>query len=117
MPEKDPTTWALSTWTLAVVMALGGGVVNWYAKIRSRHARQFNLLELVGEMFVSGFVGIGVFMALDGLGQPPSLCAAGAGIGGHMAARLLFVLERMIEAHAERIANMAIHEATKDDAP
>ena len=56
-------------------------------------------------MFTSGFVGIGVFMALDGFGQPASLCAAGAGIGGHMAARLLFILERLIEQKLKKVAS------------
>jgi hypothetical protein len=55
-------------------------------------------------MVTSGFVGIGVFMALDGFGQPASLCAAGAGIGGHMAARLLFIVERIIEQKLKKVA-------------
>ncbi len=105
MPEKDPTTWHLATWTLALAMAMGGGFVNWYAKVKASHTRAFNLLELIGEMFTSGFVGIGVFMALDGFGQPASLCAAGAGIGGHMAARLLFILERLVEQKLKKVAS------------
>jgi hypothetical protein len=104
MPEKDPTSWHLATWLLALAMAMGGGMVNWYAKVRHAHTRSFNLLELIGEMVTSGFVGIGVFMALDGFGQPASLCAAGAGIGGHMAARLLFIVERVIEQRLKKVA-------------
>ena len=34
MPEKDPTTWGLATWLLALGMAFGGGAVNWYAKVK-----------------------------------------------------------------------------------
>ncbi|NLH94278.1 MAG: hypothetical protein GX466_08730 [Candidatus Cloacimonetes bacterium] len=105
MPEKDPTSWHLATWALALAMAMGGGFVNWYAKVKVSHTRAFNLLELIGEMVTSGFVGIGVFMTLDGFGQPPSLCAAGAGIGGHMAARLLFILERLIEQKLKKVAS------------
>lgn len=105
MPEKDPTTWHLATWLLALAMAMGGGVVNWYAKVKNAHTRSFNLLELIGEMVTSGFVGIGVFMALDGFGQPASLCAAGAGVGGHMAARLLFIVERIIEQKLKKVAS------------
>ena len=29
-------------------MAMGGGVINWYAKLRSGHVRAFNLIELIG---------------------------------------------------------------------
>ncbi len=102
MPERDPTSWHFATWALALAMAMGGGFVNWYAKVKHSHTRAFNLLELVGEIFTSGFVGTGVFMALDGFEQPISLCAAGAGVGGHMAARLLFILERIVEQKMKR---------------
>ena len=40
MPEKDPTTWTAATWLLALGMAFGGGVVNWYAKVKRGHTAQ-----------------------------------------------------------------------------
>jgi hypothetical protein len=98
MPEKDPTTWSAATWLLALGMAFGGGAVNWYAKVKQGHTRAFNVVELVGEIFTSGFVGIVVFMALASLDQPSGICAAAAGVGGHMATRLLFAFERAIES-------------------
>ena len=58
MPEKDPTTWGLATWLLALGMAFGGGAVNWYAKVRRGHARAFNIIELIGEIFAR--IGVGV---------------------------------------------------------
>lgn len=101
MPEKDPTTWTAATWALALGMAFGGGIVNWYAKIKRGHTRAFNIIELVGEIFTSGFVGLGVFMLTAAMDQPVGICAAAAGVGGHMATRLLFALERMIEARLD----------------
>ena len=56
MPEKDPANWALSTWILALSMAMGGGLINWYARIKRGHARAFNFVELIGEIFTSGLV-------------------------------------------------------------
>lgn len=97
MPDKDPTTWALGTWILALSFAIGGGLINWYARIKRGHARAFNFVELIGEIFTSGFVGLGVFMLLDSLDQPAGLCAAAAGVSGHMATRLLFAVERAVE--------------------
>jgi hypothetical protein len=97
MPEKDPTTWSAATWLLALSMGIGGGMINWYAKVKQGRARLFNLVELIGEIFTSGFVGLAVFMFLDAIGQPLGLCGAAAGIGGHMATRLLFAIERAIE--------------------
>jgi hypothetical protein len=97
MHDKDPTTWAAATWILALSFAVGGGVINWYARIKRGHARAFNFIELIGEIFTSGLVGLGVFMLLDSLDQPAGLCAPAAGVGGHMATRLLFAIERAIE--------------------
>lgn len=104
MPEKDPTTWTAATWLLALGMAFGGGAVNWYAKVKRGHTRAFNIIELIGEIFTSGFVGLGVFMFLSGIDQPIGVCAAAAGIGGHMATRLLFAIERAVEARIDHLA-------------
>ena len=102
MPEKDPTTWTAATWLLALGMAFGGGMVNWYARVRRGHTRAFNIVELVGEIFTSGFVGLGVFMLLAAIDQPVGICASAAGVGGHMATRLLFAIERAIESRLDR---------------
>lgn len=101
MLEKDPTTWTQSMWALAIGMGIAGGFANWYAKLKRGHTRVFNIVELFGEIFISGFVGVTVFMGLAGLGQPAALCAAAAGIGGHMATRLLFAIEREAERRIE----------------
>lgn len=103
MPEKDPTNWTLATWALGFMMASAGGAVNWYAKVKKGHTRAFNIGELIGEISISGFVGMLVFMSLDAIGQPIGLCAAAAGVGGHMATRLLFAIERVIESRLESI--------------
>lgn len=104
MPEKDPTTWTAATWLLALGMAFGGGAVNWYAKVRRGHTRAFNIIELIGEIFTSGFVGLGVFMLLAAMEQPAGICAAAAGVGGHMATRLLIAIERAVEAKLDAVA-------------
>lgn len=102
MPEKDPTNWGVAIWILAAGMSVAGGLVNWYSRIKAGHTRAFNILELLGEVFTSGFVGIGAFMSLQALDQPLGICAASAGIGGHMATRLLFAAERLIEGWVEK---------------
>lgn len=102
MPEKDPTNWGIAVWVLATGMSVAGGLVNWYARVKSGHTRAFNVLELLGEIFTSGFVGVGVFMALQAIDQPLGICAASAGIGGHMSTRLLLLIEKWFEAWSER---------------
>lgn len=95
--EKDPTTWTAATWLLAVGMSLAGGAVNFYARVKRGHTRAFNLIELVGEIFISGFVGLGTFMLLTGIGHPLGIAAVAAGIGGHMGTRVLFLAEQALE--------------------
>lgn len=114
MPEKDPTTWTAATWLLALGMAFGGGAVNWYAKVKRGHTRAFNIIELIGEIFTSGFVGLGVFMLLAAMEQPMGICAAAAGVGGHMATRLLFAIETARQAIRDKYAaiQMQIDDAT-----
>ncbi|MBS0424620.1 MAG: phage holin family protein [Proteobacteria bacterium] len=96
MPIKDPTTWSMGTWALAVGMAFTGGFINWYTKVRQGHTRGFNIVELVGEIMISGFVGLAVFMLLASYDQPMGLCAAASGVSGHMGTRLLFLVEQFI---------------------
>lgn len=97
MPIKDPTTWSLATWALAMGMAFAGGFVNWYSRVKRGHTRVFNLIELVGEICTSGLVGVGAFMILSSYDQPLGVCAAAAGVGGHMGTRLLFLIEQVFE--------------------
>jgi hypothetical protein len=98
MVEKDPNTWTWGTWALATCIPIAGGIVNWYHKVKRGHTRAFNLIELIGEIFTSGFVGLMVFLGLSSLEYPIGLCAAASGVSGHMATRLLFLVETYLEA-------------------
>lgn len=108
MVEKDPTTWGLLTWILALAMSVSGGVISWWAKIKAGHAKLFNFAEMIGEIFTSGFVGLVVFMALVALEQPTGLAAAASGISGHMATRLLFAFERAVERKINSIGEINV---------
>jgi len=101
--DKDPTSWPYTTWLLAIGMASSGGVINWLSRIRKGQTRSFNIIELLGEVFTSGFVGLGVFMAAESMEQPLGLCAAAAGVGGHMATRLLFAIEKILESKINKL--------------
>lgn len=103
MPVRDPTTWSLATWALAFAMASFGGIVNWYARTKKDNAKAFNLIELIGEIVTSAFVGISAFMVLAAYGQPIALCAAAAGIGGNMSTRLLLAAKLRLEAYVKTI--------------
>lgn len=97
MFDKDPTHWEMETWFLALIMPIAGGVVHWIGQVKNKKTRPYNFVEFIGELFTSGFVGLGVFMLLQSLNQPIGVCAALSGISGHMATRLLFLIENLIE--------------------
>ncbi len=98
MPYRDPTNWPWGVWVLALGMSLAGGFVNWYGRIKSGHIITFNILELIGELFTSGAVGLGVFMVLEAWDQPIGVCAAACGVAGHMSTKLLFAVGRVVES-------------------
>ena len=89
--------------SVKITRYFGGGFINWYSKVKAGHTRIFNVAELFGEMLISGVVGLASYMAGDGLGLPPSLCAVAAGIGGHMGTRLVFLAEEMAKRKFEDI--------------
>lgn len=85
-----PTVW------MACVAVLGG-VVSFIQKVKAGKSRPFNLVELAGEMLVSGFVGIVTYWLCKAYGVNEYLSAAGVAISGHMGARAIFLLEQWIE--------------------
>lgn len=82
-------------WMLAISMA--GGFLSFYQKVKAGKARAFNIPELLGEMAVSGFVGVVTFWICDGFGVNKYLTAAGVAIAGHMGARAIFLIEQWVE--------------------
>ncbi len=82
-------------WMLAV--AVSGGIVSFYQKVKAGKARAINIAELFGEMFLSGFVGIVTFWICRAYGVNEFLTAAGVAISGHMGARAIFLIEHAIE--------------------
>lgn len=82
-------------WMLAV--ALSGGAVSFYQKVKSGKARAFNVIELMGEMFISGFVGIVTYWICRAYGVNEYIAAAGVAISGHMGARVIFLIEQWVE--------------------
>lgn len=104
MPEKDPTLWGIATWLLVVVMSLLGGLSSWYRRVKAGHTRAFNLVELVGEISISGLMGFSGFVVADWWFESQAIAAAAAGMCAHFATRLLFSAEGLIEIGAKSLA-------------
>lgn len=98
MPEKDPTNYSMITYLWVIVLSAWGGTVNFMRKRKSGEARPFNIAELTGEVFTSGFAGVLTFWLCEAAGISPLITAALVGISGHMGGRAIFRLERWAEA-------------------
>lgn len=77
----------LATYGWVVLLAVWGGVVNYINKVRSGETSKFNLLELIGDIVTSGFVGTLTFWLCQASGFSPLLTAIFVGISGHMGSR------------------------------
>lgn len=101
MPEKDPSTYSLLTYAWVSIMAMLGGGVSYWRKVRVGLRHPFSLTEFVGEIVTSGFVGIITFWLCEAGNIPPLITAAMVGVSGHMGSRAIFIFERWVEKKIE----------------
>jgi hypothetical protein len=85
-----PTFWMVG-------IAVAGGAVSFYRKMKEGKVRAFNVTEFVGEIFTSAFVGLVTFWICKAYGVGEYLTAAAVAITGHMGARAIFMAEQKIE--------------------
>ena len=97
MPEKDPANYPMLTYLWVLFVAAWGGGVNFYRKMRDGRARPFNIVEFVGEIATSAFVGVLTFWMCEAAGIHQLLTAAMVGVSGHMGSRAIWQLERWAE--------------------
>lgn len=112
MIDKDPTTWGTSTWILVLGAGLASGLVSWLIKVKRGQARAWHVLELIGELFVSSVITLGVYMALESY-YPVGVCVAVAGGCGHMGTRFFFLFETMLESKMKVISGASENENDK----
>ena len=103
---KTPWGYTLKEYGFVLGMALLGGVVEWYAKVKRGELNTSNLTALVGELTTSALAGLLAFFVCEWLGVNQLLAAAVVGISGHMGARALALgeawLQRKVERETER---------------
>lgn len=76
-------------------ISIWGGIAAYIGKIKRAEAR-FNFSELVGEIVISGFIGIVVSLLLTAANAPDAVIWACAGICGHMGSRGILIGEKLI---------------------
>lgn len=92
-PNSDPLELPMKQYGLVLAVALLGGVVSFYAKVRAGHVAAWNVFHLIGEMATSAFAGLLAFWICSYLDTPQLLTVAVVGIAGHMGARAIALFE------------------------
>jgi len=95
--EKDPTSYSIATYFWVIGLSAWGGIAGYIRRIKSKSKAAFSLAELVGEVCISGFVGMLTFYFCESAKIPPILAAAFIGISGHMGSRSLFFMEALLK--------------------
>lgn len=110
MPEKDPANYPLFTYLWVILISSWGGIVSFYRKTKLGHTRPFNVMELLGEITTSAFVGMLTFWLCEAANINPLITAAFVGITGHMGSRAIWQLEKWAE---RRLAGGVLEESEK----
>jgi len=95
--EKDPTSYSMITYLWVIGLSAWGGIAGYIRRVRSKSKAAFSLAEVVGEVCISGFVGMLTFYLCESAKIPQILEAAFIGISGHMGSRSLFFMEALLK--------------------
>ena len=93
MPHKDPTTYNWITYLWVLALSVWGGVTHNIRKLRKGVIARFSLSELVGDVAISGFIGVLTFWLCEAAGFNQLWSAFLIGITSHMGTRGLMALE------------------------
>lgn len=93
LASKDPMSYPLKTYGFMLFVAVLGGFVSFYAKVRRGEVAGLSLMHLVGEITTSAFAGLLVFWLCEYLNMPQILTAPLVGVSGHMGAKAISLIE------------------------
>lgn len=90
---RDPLSYSIRTYGLMLGLAVFGGLVSFYAKVRRGEVEALSLMHLVGEICTSAFAGLMVFYLCEYMRLDQMLTAPFVGVAGHMGAKVITLLE------------------------
>jgi len=79
-----------------IILAMWGGTASYISRLK-RSKCPFSIIELVGEWFISGFVGVITAYMCHSLGFDFYKTAALVGISGHLGGRGMYMVENYIK--------------------
>ncbi len=114
-PEKTITGYALLTYAWVLALSTWGGLMNYLSKVRAGAIARFNITELIGDMFISGFTGVLTFWMCEAAGFNELTTAVCVGISGHMGARMIGKLENVLSRKFDIPEDVHVMTTSKKD--
>ena len=115
--EKTLTSFQILTYAWVIGLSTWGGLVNYISKIKSGAIARFNITELIGDMFVSGFTGLLTFWMCEAAGFNELTTAVFVGISGHMGARMIGKLENVMSREFDIPEDSTVVTVSKKEGP
>jgi len=112
---KTVTGIEMLTYVWVLLLSTWGGIVNYLSKIRSGHIARFNITELIGDMFISGFTGMLTFWMCQASRLDELYTAVLVGISGHMGARMIGKIEQVMSRKLDLAPDEAVVTIVKKD--
>jgi hypothetical protein len=98
MLEKDPLAYSLFTYIFVFSLSTLGGISSYIGKCKGNLVSRFSLVELIGEIVISAFVGVITFYLCEAAELNKIFSAALVGISSHMGSRTIMILEDRFSA-------------------
>jgi len=96
MPHKDPQNYSFLTYAWVFAMAMLGGVAHNVKKLKDGTLARFSFSELIGDLIISGFLGVVTFFLCEYVELDRMLTAALIGMSAHQGTRGIYFLEEIV---------------------
>jgi len=103
MPHKDPSNFSLLTYIWVIILSLWGGITNNIRKLRDGTLKRFSLSELIGDLFISAFIGVLTFYLCEWANLDKLLSAVFIAITAHMGTKGIAIFESAVSKRVENI--------------
>jgi hypothetical protein len=103
--DSDPFEVPLKHYAFFLAIAMIGGLVSWFAKVRAGTIQMYNLSGMIGELATSGFAGLLTFWLCAYWDVPQTLTAAAVGMAGHMGTKAIQEMEAWAERRFTSVAD------------
>jgi len=94
--NKDPLNYSIFTYLWVLILSIWGGTAYNIRKIREGKLKRFSFSEWVGDIVISGFLGVITFWLCEYADIDPLLTAAIVGISSHQGTKGIAVIEDIL---------------------